>query len=78
MTAGGDACVPGHAAGGDGCVHGRLFSLVPPGESTSLKHTQRVLWYLSAYSLDLLPSFFRPFAVLLPSFYRLFTVFVSR
>ena len=63
-------------AGGDACVHGRLFSLVPPGDGTSLKQTQRVLWYLSAYSLDLLPSFFRLFSVLLPSFYRLFTVFL--
>ena len=37
-------------AGGDDCAHGWLFSLVPPGDGTSLKHTQRVLWYLSAYS----------------------------
>ena len=76
LIAGGDACVPGQGAGGDGCAHGGLFSLVPPGDGTSLKQTQRVLWFLSAYSLDLLPSFFRPFTVFLPSFYRLVAVFL--
>ena len=50
--------------------------MVPPGDGTSLKQTQRVLWFLSAYSLDLLPSFFRPVTVFLPSFYRLVAVFL--